>query len=75
MTKLLEQVLADVRKLSAEEQDEIAAELIAYLHATHDDALQLSDEQLDQLRRRRSGSNSSDLKPEEVEARLRRRGA
>jgi hypothetical protein len=75
MTKLLEQVLADVRKLSAEEQDDIAAELIAYLGATHDDALQLSDEQLDELRRRRSGSNSSDLKLEEVEARLRRHGA
>jgi len=75
MTKLLEKVLADVRKLSAEEQDEIAGELIAYLGATHDDTFQLSDEQLVEVRRRRSGSSSRDMKLEEIEARLRRHGA
>ena len=43
MTKLLEQVLAEVRKLSDEEQDKIATELIAYLNAPRDDRdLQLS---------------------------------
>jgi hypothetical protein len=58
MTKFLEQVLAEVRKLSDEEQDRIAAELMAYLSAGDDDGdLQLSDEQLAEVRRRADPSS------------------
>lgn len=58
MTKFLEQVLAEVRKLSDEEQDRIAAELMAYLSTGDDDGdLQLSDEQLAEVRRRRADPN------------------
>ena len=73
MTKLLEQVLAEVRKLSDEEQDKIATELIAYLNAPGDDQdLQLSDEQLAEVRRRLADPNPRNLAIEEVEARIRR---
>jgi hypothetical protein len=48
MTKFLEQVLAEVRKLSDEEQDRIAAELMAHLKTSEGDGdLRLSNEQLE----------------------------
>jgi hypothetical protein len=73
MTKLLEQVIADVRKLSDEEQDAIAEELIAYLGAAGNFDPHLSDEQLAELRRRRADAASRMLSIDEVEARLRNR--
>jgi hypothetical protein len=76
MTKLLDQIIAEVRKLSDDEQDRIAAELISYLSASaHDREPQLSEEQLAEVRQRRSDSNSQNLALDEVEARLRRHRA
>jgi hypothetical protein len=74
MTKLLEQVLAEVRKLSDDEQDRIAAELISYLDGSgDDDDRQLSDEQLAEVRRRRADPNPQNTTLEDIEARLLRR--
>jgi hypothetical protein len=76
MTNLLKQVIAEVEKLPDEEQDRIAEELIGYLSANgldHDP--QLSDEQLAELRRRRSNPNARTLTLEELEPRLSFRGA
>lgn len=72
MTKFLEQVLAEVRKLSDEEQDRIAAELMAHLVAGDDSDLQLSDEQLAEVRRRRADPNPRNATIDEVDARIRR---
>ena len=73
MTKFLEQVLAEVRKLSDDEQDRIAAELMAHLRTGGDDRdLQLSDEQLAEVRRRRTDPNPRSLTIDEVETRIRR---
>jgi hypothetical protein len=73
MTKFLEQVLAEVRKLSDEEQDRIAAELMAHLDPGEDDQdLQLSDEQLAEVRRRRTDPNPRNVTIEQVDARIRR---
>jgi hypothetical protein len=55
MTKLLEQALRQVEKLSESDQDAAGAALIDYL-AHRDDTL-LSDEQLAEVRRRREDSN------------------
>jgi hypothetical protein len=73
MTKFLEQVLAEVRKLSDDEQDRIAAELMAHLRTNGDDRdLQLSDEQLAEVQRRRTDRNPRSLTIEEVVTRIRR---
>lgn len=73
MTKFLEQVLAEVRKLSDDEQDRIAAELMAHIGTGGNDRdLQLSDEQLAEVRRRRADPNPRIATIEEVEARIRR---
>jgi hypothetical protein len=72
MTKFLEEVLAEVRKLSDEEQDRIAAELMAHLETGGDDRdLQLSDAQLAEVRRRRADPDPRNLTIEQV-ARIRR---
>lgn len=52
MTKLLEQALRQVEQLSANEQDAAGAALFDYL--AHRDEMRLSDEQLDEIRRRRA---------------------
>jgi hypothetical protein len=73
MTRFLDQVLAEVRKLSDDEQDRIAAELMAHLETEGDDRdLQLSDEQLAEVRRRRIDPNPRNVTIEEIDARLRR---
>jgi hypothetical protein len=73
MTKFLERVLVEVRKLSDEEQDRIAAELMGHLSTDGDDHdLQLSDAQLADVRGRRSDPNPRNLTIEQVEARIRR---
>lgn len=74
MTNLLKQVIAEVEKLSEEDQDRIAEELIGYLSGRNHEP-QLSDEQLAEVRRRRADPNARTLSLEEVEARLRNRRA
>ncbi len=73
MTKLLDQAIAEVQKLTDEEQDRIAAELMATVtESIRDRGLQLSDEQLAEVRRRRAEPNPRTLTLEEAIARLRR---
>jgi hypothetical protein len=55
MTKLLEQALQQVERLSANEQDAAGAALIDYL--THRDEMHLSEAQLAEVRRRRADPN------------------
>ena len=76
MTKLLEQAIAEVRKLSDEEQDRIATELMTYLTDLSDGrGIQLSEEQVAEVRRRLAEADPKYLTWEEAEARLRRLGA
>jgi len=51
MTKLLEQAIAQARELSEEEQDAIAEALFAHI-ARHDRPYRLSDEQVEEVKRR-----------------------
>ena len=73
MSKLLEQVLADVRELPEDEQDMAANALLQYLAFTRDP--QLSDEQLDEVRRRRAEQKPERLTLAEFDRRLGRLGA
>lgn len=52
MSKLLEETLVEIRKLPAAEQDGAASVLIDYLAHRHDTLL--TDEQLAEVRRRRT---------------------
>ena len=73
MTQSLERAITEIRKLSAEEQDRIAAELMTLVSDIADQrTLQLSDEQLAELRRRRAEVNPSVLTLEQASRRLRR---
>ena len=75
MTKLLEQAIAEVRKLSDEEQDSVAAEMMIHLRSTRDrDDLQISDADLADLRRRRAENDPEHMSLGEVEAHFRRSG-
>ena len=73
MTKALQQAFAEAGKLSEEEQDRLAAEMMASVAeiAAHR-SYQISDEQLAELRRRRADPNTRFLTLEQTEARLRR---
>ena len=51
MSKLLERVLADVRELPEDEQNMAANALLQYLAFSRD---RISDEQLEEVRRRRA---------------------
>lgn len=73
MTKLLDQAIEAVSKLSAEEQDRIAAEIIdSVTAAAADVTFGLSDEQLKQLQRRRADTAPRNIEFPELEARMRR---
>lgn len=75
MTKLLQQAITEVQKLSAEEQDQIAEQIMAALdERSHGASLQLSEEQLAELRRRLGDPNPRLLDGEEFRIRLRRLG-
>jgi len=63
MTRLLEQALQQVEKLSASEQDAAGAALIDYL--AHRDDMRLSDAQLAEVRRRRADPNRKLVSHEE----------
>jgi hypothetical protein len=72
MTKLLDEAIAKVRQLSEDEQNAAAGALLDYLESTRD--VQLSDEQLAEVRRRRAVKNPVKLTLEQLDERLRRRG-
>jgi hypothetical protein len=72
MTKLLEEVIAQVRELSEDAQDMAAAELMRYLAVSRDP--QLSDAQLAEVRRRRAEQNPASLSLDQFDTRLRRFG-
>lgn len=74
MSKLLEQVIDEVRKLPEHEQDVAAAEIQKYLDAMHSADVQLSDEQVAEVRRRLEDPNPRYLTLDEFDDRLRRFG-
>ena len=68
MTKLLEQALRQVERLSENEQDAAGAALIDYL--AHRDAVQLSDAQLAEVRKRRADADRKLVSHTEAKERL-----
>jgi hypothetical protein len=73
MTKLLDEAIAKVRQLPEDEQNAAAGALLDYLSSMQD--LQLTDEQLAEVRRRRTVKDPVTLTLDELDERLRRRGA
>ena len=73
MTKLLEEALCQVEQLSAEEQDAAAGALLDYVR--HRRELHLTDEQVDEVRRRIANPNRKLLSLEEARARIDRLGS
>ena len=72
MTKLLEQALRQVEQLPESEQDAAGAALIDYL--AHRDELRLSDEQLAEVRRRRTDPHAKRVSHAEARERIDRLG-
>lgn len=76
MTKLLQQAIAEIEKLSQDEQDRIAAQILSSVgEASGHSILQLSDDQLVELRHRIEDREPRLLNAEEFQLRMRRRGA
>jgi hypothetical protein len=73
MTKLLDEAIAKIRQLPEDEQNAAAGALLDYLNSMQD--LQLTDEQLAEVRRRRAVKDPVTLTLDELDERLRRRGA
>ena len=68
MTKFFDETVARVRNLPAEEQDAAAGALLDYLDGMRH--LQLSDEQLAEVRRRRATKDGRNLTLAEVRDRI-----
>jgi hypothetical protein len=68
MTKLLEQTIARIRDLPDDLQDAAAGALLEYLDGLRD--LQISDEQLAEVRRRRASGDRSFFSVDEARQRL-----
>lgn len=73
MTKLLDEAIRQVTLLSEGEQDAAAEALIDYVK--HMREIQLTDEQVAEVRRRRADPNRKYLSLDEVRARLERLGS
>jgi hypothetical protein len=73
MTKLLEQALREVEQLPESEQDAAAGALLDYL--SHRGEMRLTDEQLDEVRRRRVDPNRRLVSHDEARERIRLLGA
>ena len=72
MTALLREVLSEVDQLPEHEQDRIAAEIrLALAEMSREKDVQLSDDQLAEVRRRMAEPNPKTLTFEEFEARIR----
>lgn len=68
MSKIFDDVIAEVRKLPDQEQDAAAGALLTYLGTRQD--IQLTDEQVTEVRRRRSDPNRRTVSVEEAFRRL-----
>lgn len=73
MTKLMEEAIRQVAQLSEGEQDAAAGALLDYVK--HMRELQLTDEQIAEVRRRRADPDRKFLSLEEVRARVERFGS
>ena len=74
MTQLLDQALERLRELPQVEQDKAAAELMRFVEHVDFSHIQLSDEQLAEVRRRLAEKNPKTLTLAQLDARLKRRG-
>ena len=74
MSTLLKQAVSKVQKLSKAEQDSAAGFLMDYVSAVQDD-IQLSNEQLAEVRRRRAEKNPKTMTLKQLDTRLRKLGA
>jgi len=72
MTKLLEQALREIERLSPDEQDAAGAALIDYL--AHRNDMRLTEAQLAEVRRRRADSNRKLVSHADAKERLSRLG-
>jgi hypothetical protein len=72
MTKLLKHALRQIEQLSEGDQDAAAGAMLDYL--AHRNAVQLTDEQVAEVRRRRSDPERKLVSHEEARERLRRLG-
>jgi hypothetical protein len=72
MTKLLEETIARVRKLPEDEQNSAAGALMEYLDDMRE--LHLSDEQLAEVRRRRTAKDRKTIPLAEAQVRFRHPG-
>jgi hypothetical protein len=73
MTKFFEQTLREVEQLSAPEQDAAAGALLDYL--AHWQNTRLTDEQLAEIRRRRTDPDRTLISRDDARERIRRFGA
>jgi hypothetical protein len=73
MTKLLRDAIAQVERLPEGEQDAAAAAMLDYL--AHRQDLRVSDEDLAEIRRRRTDPNRKLVSHEDARARIGRLGA
>jgi hypothetical protein len=73
MTKLLEQALRQLEQLPEGEQDAAAGALLEYLKHARD--VQLTDEQVAEVRRRRTDPNRVLVSEAEARERIRRLGS
>ncbi|MFH0300299.1 hypothetical protein AAFX91_24320 [Bradyrhizobium sp. 31Argb] len=70
MTKLLQEALRQVEQLSPSEQDAAAAALLDYIK--HMREMRLTDEQVEEVRRRRSDPDRQLVSHEEARSRIAR---
>jgi hypothetical protein len=73
MTKLLRDAIAQVERLPEGEQDAAAVAMLDYL--AHRQDLRVSDEDLAEIRRRRTDPNRKLVSHEDARARIKRLGA
>lgn len=73
MTKLMDEAIRQVAQLSEDEQDAAAGALLDYVK--HMRELELTDEQVAEVRRRRADPNRKFLSLDEVRARVERFGS
>ncbi|MGJ5181373.1 hypothetical protein ACQR16_33130 [Bradyrhizobium oligotrophicum] len=72
MTKLLEQALQEVQRLSADDQNAAASALLDYVRHMRD--VRLTDAQLDEVRRRRADPDRKIVSHAEARERIKRLG-
>ncbi len=73
MTQLLQKAIERVRELSATEQDLAAAQLMTFIDHVDVPDVQLSDEQVTEIKHRMKKKKAKTLTLAQLDARLRRR--